>query len=351
MARGGKQRRAVTIADVAARAGVSPATVSRVMNGRFVGAPEMAERVRTAAAELDYSPSPLARSLALGETRVVALVVPDLANPAFQAVLSGLSKAASHDGYRVLVADSNESPDEEALLAGETRRRCDSLVLCAPRMPDDRLAAIVESLQPLVIINRPSPWEFAPSLSIDYRAGIQSLSEHLYQLGHREILYLNGPQQSASNLHRLAALDEFERARSDVNLRRVDCGVSSDDGFRAVPAVIGAGVTAVLAYNDLVAVGLMKGLTDRGVRVPDDISVTGFDGIPFADYTTPPLTTVSVAYDDLGRQAWSRLHEIIRGERPGHDMMFQPRPEIRATTGPVPPGPVSTVASATGEHR
>jgi LacI family transcriptional regulator len=324
----------VTIADVAERAEVSPATVSRVMNARFVGEPDVADRVRRAAADLNYSPSPVARSLALGETHTIALVVPDLANPAFQAVLSGLSKASSRQGYRVVVADSGESPDEEALLAVETRRRCDSIVLCAPRMTDERLAALVDSLQPLVIINRPSMWDFAPSLSIDYRSGIHSLAEHLYQLGHRDLLFLNGPGRSSSNLHRLRALDDIERDHDDLRVTRLDCGVSSDDGFGATQAVVESGASAVLAYNDLVAVGLMHGLTGLGTRVPDDISVTGFDGIPFSRYTSPPLTTVSVPYDELGTQAWMRLHAIISGEPAGHNLMFQPRLEIRSTTAP-----------------
>ncbi|TPX05839.1 LacI family transcriptional regulator, partial [Schumannella luteola] len=160
-----RRSRAATIADVAARAAVSPATVSRVMNGRFVGEPAVAERVRDAAQALDYRPSHLARSLALGQTSAVAFVVPDLANPAFQAVLSSLSKTAAHDGYRVLVADSAESPSDEPLLAAEVRRRCDAIVLCAPRMSDAELAALAGELQPLVLINREAPGISSPSLS------------------------------------------------------------------------------------------------------------------------------------------------------------------------------------------
>ena len=324
--------RAVTIAEVAARAGVSSATVSRVMNGRFVGDPEIAERVRGTAAELNYSPSPVARSLALGETKAVALVVPDLANPAFQAVLSGLSKQSSRHGYRVLVADSGESPEEEALLANETRRRCDSLVLCAPRMPDAQLGAIITSLQPVVLINRPSVWEFAPSLSIDYRAGVLSLADHLYELGHRTFVFLNGPEQSASNALRLLALDEFGQRHPDVRVERVPCGVSSDDGYRVSKQVLETSASAALAYNDLVAIGVLNGLQELGVDVPGEMSVTGFDGIPSAQYSSPPLTTVSVPYSDLGVQAWHRLHELIEGGQPSHNLMCQPRLVVRGTT-------------------
>ena len=135
-------------------------------------------------------------------------------------------------------------------------------------MTDERLAALVDSLQPLVIINRPSMWDFAPSLSIDYRSGIHSLAEHLYQLGHRDLLFLNGPGRSPSNLHRLRALDDIERDHDDLRVTRLDCGVSSDDGFGATQAVVESGASAVLAYNDLVAVGLMHGLTGLGTRVP-----------------------------------------------------------------------------------
>lgn len=324
--------RSVTITHVATHAGVSPSTVSRVMNGRFVGDPAVAERVRLAAAELHYSPSPVARSLALGRTHAIGLVVPDLANPAFQAVLSGLSKTAAKDGYRVLVADSGESPEEEPLLAAETRRRCDSVVLCAPRMPDDELGAIVESLQPVVLINRPSTWEFAPSVSIDYRSGVLSLLDHVYDLGHRELVFLNGPGGSVSNAHRLQALDEHESRHPDVRIGRIACGVSSDDGYRVSEDVIASGASAVLAYNDLVAIGVLHGLQRLGVAIPAELSLTGFDGIPSSKYTSPALTTVSVPYDELGTQAWQLLHATIRGERPAHNVTYQPRLMVRAST-------------------
>lgn len=331
-----RSRATTTIADVAAHAGVSPATVSRVMNGRFVGEPAVAERVKASAAELEYSPSHLARSLALGRTTAVAFVVPDLANPAFQAVLSSLSKTAARDGYRVLVADSAESPDDEPLLADEIRRRCDAIVLCAPRMPDARLESLADSLQPLVLINRRNPAIEAPSLSIDYRAGVVALAGHLFSLGHRRFVYLEGPETSMSNAQRIHGLEEFAREHPDVTIERIAGGVSSEDGNAAAPLVRDSGATAALAFNDLVAIGLLNGLLDAGVRVPEDVSVTGFDDIPFARYTSPPLTTASVPHDELGVQAWHRMRALIRKEPPGHDVLFQPRLEVRRSTGPAP---------------
>jgi LacI family transcriptional regulator len=326
---------AATIAEVAKRAGVSPATVSRVMNGKFGGEPVIAERVRRAAEDLSYSASHLARSLALGRTRAVAFVVPDLANPAFQAMLSSLSKAAAKDGYRVLVADSAESPDDEPLLVAEVRGRCDAIVLCAPRMSDAELVQLGGGLRPLVLINRPDSRLEAPSLSIDYQSGIRNLVRHLYDLGHRHLVYLDGPPESVSNRDRQAGLAEMQRIHGDLVVDRVPAGASSESGAAAAAAVQASSATAAVAYNDLVAIGLMNGLLERGVRVPEDISVTGFDDIPFARYTTPSLTTASVPHEELGVQAWQRMRALLADETPGHDVVFQPRLEQRASTAEV----------------
>lgn len=329
------QRASVTIADVARLAGVSPATVSRVMNGRFAGDPEVAERVHSAAAELSYAPSPLARSLALGRTHAVAFVVPDLANPAFQSVLAGLSKTAALDGYRVLVADSGESPGEEAALANEIRRRTDAIVLCAPRMPEVELTALAAQLHPLVLINRSVPEITAPSLSIDYRTGIADLAQHLYGLGHRSFAYVFGPERSASNARRQQGLDDFQREHPEVTIAPIPAGATSEDGRSAVDAMRASGATAALAFNDLVAIGLIGGLREGGIRVPEDISVTGFDDIPLAQYVAPALTTASVSHADLGVVAWRRMHDLIEGGQPGQNVVFQPRLEARDSSGPV----------------
>lgn len=331
----GRRAQTTTIADVARHAGVSPATVSRVMNGNFRGEPEMADRVHAAAAALDYSPSPLARSLALGQTRTIAFLVPDLSNPAFQAVLSGLSRAAARDGYRVLVADSVEAPGDEAPLALEVRRRCDCVVLCAPRMPEVQLREVAAQLNPLVLINRTLPDAGVPAVSVDYRTGIENLARHLHDLGHRDILFLEGPEGSVSNLARRAGLDGFAAATPDARVSRLPGGVGIDDGTAAASAVRSSGATAVLAFNDLVAVGLVHGLRELGVDVPRDIAVTGFDDIPVAGITTPPLTTASVPHTELGALAWQRLQAVIAGGDMPPDAVVEPRVEVRASTGRV----------------
>lgn len=326
-----KRSRATTIADVAAHAGVSPATVSRVMNGHFLGEPAVAERVRASAGQLDYSPNHLARSFALGRTKAIAFLVPDLANPAFQTVLAGLSKAAAADGYRVLVADSGESPEDEPVLAAEVRSRCDAIVLCAPRMSEDDLERAAATLGPVVLMNRSSPRVTAPTLSVDSRAGFELIAQHLYSLGHRRLAYVAGPE-GVANANRVKGLGDFTQTVGDVTITHVAGGAGSEDGLAAVDAVVATGATAALAFNDLVAVGLVHGLVERGIRVPDDLSVTGFDDIPFARFLSPSLTTASVPHDVLGTLAWSRMRSLINGSPPEHNVVFQPRLEVRRST-------------------
>ncbi|MGO3886418.1 MAG: LacI family DNA-binding transcriptional regulator [Mycetocola sp.] len=327
-----EQRTRSTIADVARLAGVSPATVSRVMNDRFSGDAGIAERVTAAAQELSYAPNPLGRSLALGKTNAVAFVVPDLANPAFQSVLAGLSKTAAQDGYRVLIADSGENPAEEGPLSIEIRRRTDAIVLCAPRMAEDDLAELAGQLHPLVLINRSALSASTPSLAIDYRAGIIALAEHLYRAGHRDFAYVGGPPHSASNAERERGLDQFFREHDDASLSRISGGAGSDEGRHAAQDVQDSGATAVLAFNDLVAIGVIGGLRERGVRVPDDVSVTGFDDIPLAQYIAPALTTASVSHSELGVLAWQRMRALMRGEQPSNDVLFQPRIVVRGSS-------------------
>ncbi len=305
------------------------------MNGRFLGEPAIADRVRASAAELNYSPNHLARSFALGQTNAIAFLVPDLANPSFQAVLTGLSKAAAADGYRVLVADSAESAEDEPLLAAEVRRRCDAIVLCAPRMSEDDLARATETLGPVVLMNRSSARVTAPTPSVDSRAGFESLAQHVYALGHRRLVYVEGPD-GVANENRLRGLADFSQTAPDVTIVRVQGGAGSEDGLAAVDGVASSGATAALAFNDLVAVGLVHGLMERGIRVPDDMSVAGFDDIPFSRFLSPSLTTASVPHEVLGTLAWGRMKALIHGATPEHDVVFQPRLEVRRSTAPPP---------------
>jgi LacI family transcriptional regulator len=329
------QARPQTIADVAARAGVSLATVSRVMNGNVSVDHALAERVRAAAAELNYTASPIARGLVLGKTNTIAVVVPDLENPTFHGVLRGLSRAAAHDGYHVLIADSAESEPEEKLLAVETRRRCDGLILCAPRMAETDLRRLLEELKPAVVVNRDPGLPGTPVVAADYRTALVDLLNLLFGYGHRSLVYLAGAPQSASNARRLAAVRDFLDDHPDADVKILECGVSFADGYACAARVIASSATGVLAFNDLVAMGLMSALGERGVRVPAEMSVVGFDDIPFARYMTPPLTTASVPVTELGRHAWQRMWDLLNDREAGHAIFLRPRIENRGSAGPV----------------
>ncbi|WP_138444505.1 LacI family DNA-binding transcriptional regulator [Sinomonas susongensis] len=324
----------VTIAHVAEEAGVSRATVSRVMNGLATVDAEIGKRVREAAAKLNYSPSTVARSLAIGRTQTVAIVVPDLANPMFQETLRGLNRAAAREGYRVLVADSIENPEEEVILAREARRRCDALVLVSPRMEPEVLAELLPELSPVVLVNRESPAPGVPSLAVDYGSGIRSVVKELERLGHRRIAYLAGPDGSHGNQARMAALQPPVPSAPQPEFVFIPCGAMFEDGYRAREAVLGSGATAAVCFNDLVALGLLGALHEEGVAVPGRLSVTGFDDIPFARFASPALTTVSVPQTQLGEQAWARLWDLLNGRDPEHDLTVTPRLEVRASSGP-----------------
>ncbi|MFD7021140.1 DUF6807 family protein [Promicromonospora sukumoe] len=338
--RGAGQRRAVaTIGDVAAAAKVSRATVSRVMNGRSTVDATIAERVRTAAAELSYRPSNAARSLALGRTQTVALVVPDLGNPVFQQILRGVMDGAAEDGYRVLVADTVEDDQQEGAIALEARMRCDALVLVSPRIGDAELSALIADVEPVVLVNRETGGS-APSLVVDYEDAAVQVVEHLVALGHRRMVYLGGPVRSASDELRRAGLARVRERHADLEILDLPAGPDIQAGHAAAPAVLATRATAAVAFNDLVAFGLLAGLNEAGVAVPADISVAGFDDIELSRYATPALTTVAVPQAELGRHAWRELHAVIDDDaHPARSARFTPSLEVRGSTGPVPQGP------------
>jgi LacI family transcriptional regulator len=308
--------RASTIDDVAAHAGVSKASVSRVLNGKQNVDPGIVALVQKAVQELSYRPSLTARSLAYGRNDTVAMVVPDLENPLFQGILKGLSVAAAVDGYRVLVADTVERAADEAEIALEARRRCDAIVLCAPRMPEDELLSIAERLAPVVIVNRRIPDTEVPTVGVDYAGGMRQLVSHFASLGHRRVLYLAGPQASSSNADRIRGLRQAAASLPDLDVEVIACGSRLDDGNDVAPLVaekVRTGITGVLAFNDLVALGLLPRLAALGVNVPGCVSVAGFDDIPLARFSVPTLTSVSVPRAELGAQVWAHMRDLIAG--------------------------------------
>jgi LacI family transcriptional regulator len=327
----------VTIADVASAAGVSRATVSRVVNGLATVDPAIAERVQRAIEQLRYRPSETARNLSLGRTQTVAVVVPDLGNPMFQAILRGVTRAAADDGYRVLVGDTQENADAEHDAAVEARRRCDALVLCAPRMDDGPLRDVLAAASPLVLVNRVvADDESVPQVAMDYAQATGLIVDHLVGLGHRHLLYLGGPTASASNELRMAGLDSAQERHPDLVIERRTVGSTLDAGWDAAEAALASGATAVVAFNDLIALGLLSRLRELEVPVPGRLSVVGVDDIPYARFSDPALTTVSVPQEALGVETWRRLRRSMAGEPVEGALWLEGTLHARASSGPVP---------------
>lgn len=335
-----------TITQVAEEAGVSRATVSRVLNGRSTVAPDIGERVRRAAERLQYRPNLTARNLSTGRTMTIALVVPDLGNPMFQTILRGLQQAAERDGYSVLVAEAGDVR-REAEVVREARNRCDAVVVASPRTGDETLRELLADVAPVVLVNRRTTVGDVATIRVDYAQGMSLLIDHLQAFGHRDFLFLSGPEGSVANRIRLQALDSATMAVPGARLRTLECGSSMSAGYAAADEALASGATALLAFNDLVAFGVLARLNEIGVNVPGDVSVTGFDGIELSRFAVPSLTTVGQHQADIGAEAWGLLLHRIRGgaaagaeAMSSPDLVLPPQLVVGDSTGRVPPARV-----------
>ncbi|MEN5072631.1 LacI family DNA-binding transcriptional regulator [Isoptericola cucumis] len=290
----------VTLREVARAAGVSLATASRALSDApHVSAGNREHVVRTAR-ELGYRPHHAARTLTTGSTATVGLVLPDLANPFFATVAKGVQGRARETGREVIVADTDEDAAQEHEQVARLLGRVDGLVLCSPRMPADALAALTATGR-VVLVNREAPG--VPSVSFDVPDGVRQAVDHLRALGHEAVAYAGGPRSSWSDAERRAALDALDGGGAR---RTIDLGSfrpTHGGGVQAADLALAAGATAVLCFNDLVALGVLARLHARGVRAGRDVSVVGFDDVPAATLVTPALTTVALPLARAGRDA------------------------------------------------
>jgi DNA-binding LacI/PurR family transcriptional regulator len=301
-----------SIHDVATSAGVSVATVSRSFTAPQTVRPVTRERVLDVAAELGYQPNRAARGLITGRTGNIGVIVPDLGNPYFHAVLRGAQIRAREADYAVFIADGQESGAEEEALIGAMRKQVDGIVLCSSRLAPGRLAAL-DASPAVVLLNRRVPG--LSSVVVDSAAGMRAAAGHLAQLGHTRVAFVSGPRHSWSNQQRRRGLRSAARGHDLDVIMIGPVAPQFDSGAQAADRVLDTGATAVLAYNDLVAVGVLSRLADLGVRVPGQLSVIGFDDIPLAAMVTPPLTTVAAPTALAGQTAVEILLERIG--RPG----------------------------------
>ncbi|MET8152126.1 LacI family DNA-binding transcriptional regulator [Actinoplanes sp. NPDC049668] len=300
---------AVTIKDVARVAGVSPSTVCRALSTPNLVRDETCERVRRAAAELGYSPNRAARGLITGRTANIGLIVPDLGNPFFPGVVKGIQARAREADYAVFLADTDEDPAAETQLVRTLAKQVDGLVLCSPRMTEQELRGFAAET-PLVMLNRRVGR--LPAITFANVDGMRQAVTHLTALGHRRIAYVAGPRTSWSNRERARGLRAAAAAAGATLVEIGPVLPQFDGGVAAADPVLAAGVTAVIAYNDVIALGLLSRLHARGIAVPAAISVIGFDDIPMAAMVHPSLTTVGLPMESCGRAGVDLLLGLLQ---------------------------------------
>ncbi|MEO6087924.1 MAG: LacI family DNA-binding transcriptional regulator [Umezawaea sp.] len=324
----------VTIRDVARQARVSVSTVSRAISAPDLVRADTRERVLEVVRGLGYQPNPAARSLITGRTGNLGIIVPDLGNPFFPSVLLGVQARARESGNSVFFCDSGQDGTTEEELIRTMARQVDGVVVCASALDDETLADLA-TLTTMVLVNRTLAG--VPSVLMDSAAGMAAIVEHLAALGHRHCAYFNGPAQTWSNQIRRTGLREAAE-RTGISLCEFGpFEPSFHGGAQGVDAALATGVTAIIAYNDLMALGAMNRLAELAVPVPERISVTGFDDIPYASMCGRPLTTVTMPAEDAGRAAVELLLHRLDNADGATESTCQKLPTelvIRATTAP-----------------
>jgi LacI family transcriptional regulator len=312
-ARPGRAPRSPTIDDVAKAAGVASSTVSRAFSRPGRVSFETGERIRRIAAELGYRSTSLARALPTGHTSMIALAISDITNPFYNHIIRGAQVAASGAGYTILLADTQESGARERTALDRTVSTVEGIVLATTRMSDSAIRMVAKQ-RPVIVLNRAV--SDVPFVITDNPRGVRRAMEHLAELGHQRVTYLAGPEASWADGTRRRSMREVA-AELELHVRRIGPFPPTVAGGAQAAAEFATNPTsAVMAYNDLVAIGAIRALTSMGARIPRDVSVVGFDNIFAAELVTPPLTTVAAPLGAMGRTAVGNLLAIVRGARP-----------------------------------
>jgi len=320
-----------TIHDVARRAGVSVTTVSRALTQPELLRPATRERVLNAARKLAYHPNRAARSLITGKTGNLGIVVPDLSNPFYPAIVRGVQLRANQAGYAVFLADSSEDAAAEENLVHAMAKQVDGVIVCAPFASDAALRRLLDTTS-IVLVNRRCG--DIPAVLMDIARWMREAVAHLWRLGHRSVAYLGGPRSAWSNRERLRGLHAAAKAHF---VRLIEIGPFEpkfEAGIEGANLALDAGVTAIIAYNDLMALGVLSRCAARGVGVPGDVSVVGFDDLLFASMSAPPLTTVSMPMETAGSAAVEVLLALDGNNAATADHSLPTRLIVRGTTAP-----------------
>lgn len=330
----------MNLEDVARRAGVSTATVSRVLNN--VGVVREATRVKVlkAAGDLKYYPNIHARALAGGSNRTLGLIVSNLENPFFVDVIHSMEEEARGRGYELLVANTGYDPERlKACVSLMIGRRIGGLALVVSEMDSELLDELAGRESPTAVYDVGAPRGNMVNIRVNYGRAMQRIVEYLHSLGHRRLAFI-GHHTSLGPLNdrRQAFLEVMEHFAPHVEFRTLADSDSFEGGRRAARTLLAGGFapTAIVCVNDFMATGVLRELRAYGMRVPQDVSVTGFDNIALSDVVTPPLTTAHIARDLVGRWMFESITAEQAPASAGREIMLEAELIIRESTGPAP---------------
>lgn len=333
----------MALADVAAEARVHLSTASRALNAETQGRVKSStvERVRAAAELVGYRPNSLARSLRTNRTFMIGMLVPDLTNPLFPPIVKGIEDRLSQDGYTLVLANTDGNLEREAsILASMSAHRVDGLVLATARRDYPVIDELLADGMKIVLVNRTMDNPPVSTVAGDEHAGIGLAVRHLVRLGHERIAYVGGDPEASTGLIRYQAFVSWLRDEGlelDPDLVAVAERFREEPGANAFAELLdrGSAFTAVVAGNDLLALGCYDVLKERSLRVPEDVSVVGFNDILFADKFAPPLTTIGIPHYQIGVKAAQLLLESLEGqEATAMTVRLAPSLVVRDSTAP-----------------
>ncbi len=319
------------------------ATASRALNAgtRSLVSPTTAQRVLQAAKELDYRPNPIARSLRTARTHTVGIVIPDLTNPLVPRMVRGVADVLSPAGYDAWIVNTDNDPDRERSQVESLRaKQVDGLIVATARLEHEWLEELYDEGMHIVFATRRSGSGRIPSVTADNAAGSALAVEHLVSLGHTRIAHVGGPQTLSTGKQRYRGYVQALREHGleeDPRLVAMAEAWTEDDGEAALGALLddGAEFTAVVAGHDRVALGCYNALTARGLCCPTDVSVVGFNDMPFVDKMRPAMTTVRIAHYEIGAEAGRLLLDAFAApDRPSRAVLLPPSLVVRNSTAP-----------------
>ena len=332
--------RKLSIKDIAAAAGVSHSTVSRALRGSPLLKPETVARIRQIAEEKGYTASAVARSLVTRRTQTIGVVVTTIADPFVAEVVGGIEEAANDRGYSVFLANSNAQPEREMkVVQSFAERRVDGIIVTSSRVGALYTPMLSNMKVPIVLINNQHPGEFVHSVMIANLEASRQAVQHLIGLGHRRIAYLGDRFGYQSDTERFAGYREaLDCAGLPFQPELVAHGDGRPEGGLAAMQkllALAERPTAVFCYNDMSALGALRAIREAGWRVPQDISLVGFDDLFVAQFTDPPLTTVRQPKAQMGRLALETLLELIEGAQAAQLLRVPGELILRQSTAPL----------------